>query len=531
MASEEELVAARRRHVEELVAVGAQAYPNDFQSDEAGRREVVEIANDEARRALLPGEGELPESAKRYPLYGRVTAKRGPFVVIATPYGTAQALARPENLSEPEAAQLKALDLADHIAVWGPLLKTKTGALTVKVERYRHLGKALLPPPDKWHGLADVEKRYRERYVDLFANPDVRAVFRARSLILSSLRSFLDERDFLEVETPILHSLLGGATARPFHTHHNALDIPLYLRVAPELYLKRLVVGGLDRVYEVARTFRNEGVSTRHNPEFTLLELYMAYATCDDLITLTEQLVRAVDARVRERFPQLTQNRPFTLSEPFARATMRETIARALAHKTERRSPWADALPPEDVGDEAAVEAAFTKMLGVKVAPDDRKLIVRAQSYGDRIAALFELVADPLLPALYRSADGSGSLPVFVTEHPVEVSPLARRNEQDPRFVDRFELFVEHREIANAFSELNDPDDQAERFRAQLDNKTRGDEEAMDFDHDYIRALQHGMPPTAGLGIGVDRFVMLLCGQPSIRDVLLFPLLKPEPAR
>lgn len=531
MASEEELIAARRRHVDALAAVGAQPYPNDFQADEDSRREVVAIANDELRRAQLPGEGELPDGAKRYALYGRVTAKRGPFVVIATPYGTAQALVRPENLSEPEAAQLKALDLADHIAVWGPLLKTKTGALTVRVERYRHLSKALLPPPDKWHGLADVEKRYRERYVDLFANPDVGAVFRARGLIVSALRHFLDGRDFLEVETPILHSLLGGATARPFHTHHNALDIPLYLRVAPELYLKRLVVGGLDRVYEIGRTFRNEGVSTRHNPEFTLLELYMAYATYDDLIALSEELIRVVDARVRERFPKLTENRPFTLGEPFARATMRETIARALAHAGEGRSPWAQVLAPEAVGDEAAVEAAFTKMLGVKVAPEDRKLIVNARSYGDRVAALFEMVADPILPALYRSKDGSHSLPVFVTEHPVEVSPLARRCESDPRFVDRFELFVEHREIANAFSELNDPDDQAERFRAQLENRTRGDEEAMDFDHDYIRALQHGMPPTAGLGIGVDRLVMLLCGQASIRDVLLFPLLKPEPPR
>jgi lysyl-tRNA synthetase class 2 len=270
-------------------------------------------------------------------------------------------------------------------------------------------------------------------------------------------------------------------------------------------------------------------VSTRHNPEFTLLELYMAYATYEDLITLTEELIRAVDGRVRERFPKLTEKRAFTLSEPFARATMRETIARGLAHTGEGRTKWSDVLAPDAVGDESAVEEAFTKMLAVKVAPEDRKLIVKARTYGDRIAALFEIVADPLLPQLYRSKDGSLALPVFVTEHPVEVSPLARRSDSDPRFVDRFELFLEHRELANAFSELNDPDDQAERFRAQLDNKARGDDEAMDFDHDYIRALQHGMPPTAGLGIGIDRFVMALCGQPSIRDVLLFPLLKPEP--
>jgi lysyl-tRNA synthetase class 2 len=531
MASEEELIAARRKHVEQLIAAGTTAYPNDFAGDDEARREVIAIANDEARRALLPGEGELPEGARRYPLYGRVMAKRGPFVVIATPYGSAQALVRPENLTPEEGAQLKALDLADHVAVVGPLLKTKTGALTVKAERYRHLGKAMLPPPDKWHGLADVEKRYRERYVDLFANPDVAAVFRARSAIVSAMREYLDARAFLEVETPMLHPLLGGATARPFHTHHNALDIPLYLRVAPELYLKRLVVGGLDRVYEIGRTFRNEGVSTRHNPEFSLLELYMAYATYEDLIRLTEELFVAIDARVRERFPALTQSRTFTMSEPFARATMRETIAKSLAVTGEQRSAWADVLTPEGVFDEAAVEAAFERMAGARMSQEDRKLVTRARSYGDRIAALFELVSDPLLPVIYRSKDGSTSLPVFVTEHPVEVSPLARRSDHDPRFVDRFELFVDHRELANAFSELNDPDDQAERFRAQLDNRTRGDEEAMDFDHDYIRALQHGMPPTAGLGIGIDRFVMALCGQPSIRDVLFFPLLKPEPAR
>lgn len=529
MASEEELVAARRRHIEALVQAGAQPYPNDFQAEEASRREVVAIANDEVRRAALPGEGEMPGDAKRYCLYGRVMAKRGPFIVIATPYGSAQALVRADVLPEDEAAQLKVLDLADHVAVWGPLLKTKTGALTVKGERYRHLGKALLPPPDKWHGLSDVEKRYRERYVDLFANPEVSQVFRARSAIVSAARQFLETRDFLEVETPILHPLLGGATARPFNTHHNALDIPLYLRVAPELYLKRLVVGGLDRVYEIGRTFRNEGVSTRHNPEFTLLELYMAYATYEDLLGLTEDLLRHIDGRVRERFPAFAEKRPFTLTEPFARVTMRKAIADALALGAEK-TRWASVLSPEGVVDATAVGNACEQMLS-QLPSDERKQIGRCHSYGERIFALFELVGEPHLAELYRSRDGSASLPVFITEHPVEVSPLARRNEKDNRFVDRFELFIEQREIVNAFSELNDPDDQAARFQAQLENRTRGDEEAMDFDHDYIRALQHGMPPTAGLGIGVDRLVMMLCNQPSIRDVLLFPLLKPEPPR
>jgi lysyl-tRNA synthetase class 2 len=530
VASEEELIAARRRHIERLQEAGTHPYPNDFRPDEEARRKVLAIANDEAERAKLPGEGELPNDAEQYSLYGRVMAKRGPFLVIQTPYGSAQALVRGEDLPPEDAAQFKVVDLADHVAVSGPLLRTRTGALTVKAVSYRHLAKALLPPPDKWHGLHDVEKRYRERYVDMFANPEVNQVFRARSLIVKSLRTFLDARGFLEVETPLLHPLLGGATARPFRTHHNALDIPLFLRVAPELYLKRLLVGGLDRVYEIGRTFRNEGVSARHNPEFTLLELYMAYANHEDLLELTEQLLRAVDAELTTRFPALTQGRPFDLAEPFARVTMREAIAFA-AERAGRDgvepTPWSAVLNRDVVQNADALQAACERMLPA-VAPEERKVLARCRSYGQRVEALFELIADPRLPHLYRSADGARALPVFVTEHPVESSPLARRNERDPRFVDRFELFIERREVANAFSELNDPDDQAARFRAQLENRERGDEEAMDFDHDYVRALQHGMPPAAGLGVGVDRLVMTLCNQPSIRDVLLFPLLKPE---
>jgi lysyl-tRNA synthetase class 2 len=397
--------------------------------------------------------------------------------------------------------------------------------------RYQHLSKALLPPPEKWHGLSDIEKRYRERYVDLTTNPEVADVFRARSLIVSSLRSFLDARGYLEVETPVLHPLLGGATARPFHTHHNTLDIPLYLRVAPELYLKRLVAGGIDRVYELGRTFRNEGVSTRHNPEFTMLEVYTAYVSYEDVAELVEAMLRDVDARVRAAFPKLTANQPFDMALAFARVPMRETIAAAVERSGQGAVPataWADVLTRASVFDEEALATACERMLP-RLAPDARKLIGGCRGYGERIAALFELVSEPALPQLYRSPDGAHALPVFVTEYPVEASPLARRNDQDPRFVDRFELFIEQREVCNAFNELNDPDDQAARFHAQLENRARGDEEAMDFDQDYIRALQHGLPPTAGLGVGIDRLVMLLCNQASIRDVLLFPLLKPEP--
>ena len=531
MASEDELIAARRRHAQALRDAGAHPYPNDFRADEARRKHVVALAQDEQGRAALPGEDELPPDAERFPLYGRVMAKRGPFLVIQTPYGSAQALVRSEALPPEQAAQLKVVDLADHIAVEGPLVRTRTGALCVRATSYRNLGKALLPPPEKWHGLHDVEKRYRERYVDLFANPTVAEVFRARSVIIAALRSFLDTREFVEVETPILQSLLGGATARPFRTHHNALDIPLYLRVAPELYLKRLLVGGFDRVYELGRTFRNEGVSTRHNPEFSMLELYMAYATDHDLLLLTEQMLVSVDEQLTARFPAFADGRDVMLRAPFARATMRQCIVlgaeREVAAAGEHKA-LAALITEAVVRDPDALASACERALP-DLRPEARKLLTRAISYGERVNAVFELLGEHLTD-VFRTADGAHSVPVFVTEHPVETSPLARRNELDPRFVDRFELYVDNKEVCNAFSELNDPDDQADRFQAQLDNRARGDEEAMDFDHDYVRALRHGMPPTAGLGVGIDRLVMTLCKQPSIRDVLLFPLLRPEHA-
>jgi lysyl-tRNA synthetase class 2 len=530
VASEEELIAARRKHAEALGAAGSSAFPNGFIGDDRLRREVVAIANDEQRRAALPGEAELPDDASPYPLYGRVLAKRGPFLVIQTPHGSAQALVRPENLPPSDAAQFELVDLADHVLVEGPLLRTRTGALTVKAQRYRHLGKALLPPPAKWHGLTDVEKRYRERYVDLFANPEVAEVFRARGQILSSLRHFLTSHDFLEVETPILQPLLGGATARPFHTHHNALDVPLYLRVAPELYLKRLLVGGFDRVFELGRMFRNEGVSTRHNPEFTMLEAYMAYATWESWIDLLQKMVRAVDAELRETFPRFATARSVDFQAPWAQVTMREAIAERLERAGRDDVPetrWSKSLSRAVVFDPAQLAHVVEATLPVLDEPT-RQAFSKHKSYGGYVYTLFELIAEPELPKLYRTASNAQAVPVFITEFPVEQSPLARKNDDDPQWVDRFELFAEGRELANAFSELNDPDDQAERFTQQLANRERGDEEAMDFDHDYIRALSHGLPPSAGLGVGIDRLVMALCGQSSIRDVLLFPLLKPE---
>ncbi|MBK8168784.1 MAG: lysine--tRNA ligase [Sandaracinaceae bacterium] len=532
VANEQELIAARKAHAQALAEQGVLPFPNDYRADEEKRREVLSIALSEEQRTALPDEASVPADADHFPLYGRVIAKRGPFLVIRTPYGDAQTLVRPELLSPEDAKVLAEVDLADHIAVEGPLMRTRTGALALRAVKYRHLGKALLPPPDKWHGLTDVEKRYRERYVDLFSNPDVAKVFRARSLIVKGLREFLDEEAFLEVETPLLHQMRGGAIAKPFHTHHNALDLPLYLRIAPELYLKRLVVGGFDRVYEIGRNFRNEGVSTRHNPEFTMLEYYMAYATYEDLMNMTEQMLKRIDQLLCTYYPEFVNDRSFALASRWERVPMRESIAHRIeraGHAPVAKTIWSAVLTREVIFDEAKLAAACDAMSS-KVDENTQKLLRKVRSNGERIFLLYELLVEPELTNLYRTDDGLQSLPVFITEYPFEVSPLARKNDKNPAYVDRFELFIEGREVANAFSELNDPEDQAERFRAQLTNRESGDEEAMDFDADYIRALSHGMPPAAGFGLGVDRLVMTLCNQPSIRDVLLFPLMRPPTA-
>ena len=550
MATEQELEQARRAHAQTL----SRAYPNDFRPDEATRQrriEAIAYCNDDAikgapeegetiegrdgafvitdRRRRLPQDDELTGEEPHYPLYGRVVAKRGPFIVIQTPHGRAQGFVpnKGADLDEASQQQLAELDIADHVAVEGPLIGTRRGDAAVKVFHYQHVGKALRPPPAKFHGLKDVEKRYRERYVDLFANPEVADVFRARTRIVSALRDFLDTRGFLEVETPMLHSLRGGATAKPFSTHHNALDMPLFLRIAPELYLKRLVVGGFDRVYEMGRNFRNEGVSTRHNPEFTMLEFYMAYATYIELMDLCEDLLRACDAAVRAEFgDRWMAERTFELDEPFVRKPMREAILDRLARSADLGATAFDATLSAEVLDDDAKLAAACET--AQVTPAERKLLDRCESRGERIYTLFELLAEPDLTRLYRTADDARSRPVFITDFPFEVSPLARKSDADPAFTDRFELFVEGREMVNAFSELNDPDDQASRFHAQLENRERGNDEAMDFDADYVRALMHGMPPAAGFGLGVDRLVMALCAQASIRDVLLFPLMRAE---
>jgi lysyl-tRNA synthetase, class II len=388
-------------------------------------------------------------------------------------------------------------DLGDIVGAAGTLFKTKTGELSVRCDSVRLLAKSLRPLPEKFHGMADQEQRYRQRHVDLITNPAARDVFVKRSLTVQAIREFFVARGFLEVETPMMHPIPGGATARPFATHHNALDMELYLRVAPELYLKRLVIGGLERVFEINRNFRNEGISTRHNPEFTMLEFYEAYANYEDLMALTETLLRDVAQRVCGTTTIVYQGETIDLSRPFERLTMAEAI--------QRHNPEYAAL---DLADIATLKRAL-QPFAAEVFDSDRAGILQLK--------LFEATTEDKLVQ-----------PTFIVAHPTDVSPLARANEADPTLTDRFELFITRREIANGFSELNDPEDQAARFAAQANAKEAGDEEAMYYDADYIRALEYGLPPTAGEGIGIDRLVMLLTDSASIRDVILFPQLKPE---
>lgn len=532
VATEQELKAIRAAQARRFEEHGASAFPAWSASEELerNRRDFVLTAQDPQRCAELPLESDIQPNAPVVLLYGRVMARRGPFLVLRTSHGDAQALLRSDHLPATAQALFAEVDLADHVAVRGHAMRTRTGAAALRATDLVHLSKALLPPPEKWHGLKDVEKRYRERYVDLFANPEVADIFRARSLIVRELRQALHERGFLEVETPLLHPVRGGALARPFGTHHNALDLSLYLRIAPELYLKRLLVGGLDRVFEIGRAFRNEGISTRHNPEFTILEAYQAYATFEQLMDSVEALLRRVDASLCQQFPRFATGRSFCLSEPWKRVSMRQSLidrgqrASILGIKT---TPWEGALQADVVMNGERL-ALVCKAIVAGLPEETQKSWAKTESYGACVFRLFEQLVEPELPRLYRNADATASLPTFITEYPAEESPLARRSDVDPAWVDRYELFVEGRELANAFTELNDPRDQAERFNEQLRQRSSGDDEAMDFDADYIRALEHGMPPAAGFGIGVDRLVMSLCNQASIRDVLLFPLLRPE---
>jgi lysyl-tRNA synthetase class 2 len=463
---------------------------------------------------------------------GRVVAMRGfgkaTFLRLRDRQGEMQLFCRSDSLGE-GFLRLQEVEVADFVEAEGLPMVTQKGELSIEPSMVRLLTKALRPLPEKWHGLTDVELRYRHRYVDLVANPEVKEIFVARSILVRELRRYLDDLGFLEVETPTMHTLIGGAAAKPFVTHHNALDMRLYMRIAPELYLKRLVVGGVDRVYELARCYRNEGISTRHNPEFTMLEAYRAYATYETLMDMTEDMLRKVDARLAaampEAYPRWMAARPFSLEEPFVRIPMKTAVLRALD-----RAGLAADVPHEIRKGTGRIKEWAAKSARAKSVDwsNFAKAMAKVDTDGEALFLAYEYLAEAFYAEDYRTKSGDKSVPVFTIDYPFEVSPLSRRKDSDPSLVDRFELFVHGREICNAFSELNDPVDQAGRFRDQVARRERGDEEAMDFDEDYIRALEHGLPPTAGLGMGIDRLAMTLTGQPSIRDVILFPLLRPE---
>jgi lysyl-tRNA synthetase class 2 len=418
------------------------------------------------------------------------------FVQMQDRKGRVQLYLRKDVLGEDLYSEFEDYDIGDIIGVSGQPFRTKTGELSIAVTEIRLLTKSLLPLPEKFHGLTDVETRYRQRYVDLIVSPDVREVFFKRSRIVALIREFMTRNDFLEVETPMMHPIPGGATAKPFATHHNALDMDLFLRIAPELYLKRLVVGGLDRVFEINRSFRNEGISVRHNPEFTMMEFYQAYATFEELMTFTEELLCHVAREVLGTLDFSYGGEPISFQRPWQRYTVKEAIL---------RYGDIDVKSLED----RDLAYAYAQSIGL-VLPEE-------VGYGRLITEIFEEVAESKLIQ-----------PTFITAYPTEVSPLSRKSDQDPEFVDRFEFFCAGREMANAFSELNDPRDQKERFLSQVAAKDKGDEEAHYMDEDYIRALEYGLPPTAGEGIGIDRLVMLLTDSPSIRDVILFPQLRKE---
>jgi lysyl-tRNA synthetase class 2 len=486
---ENEIIALRREKLTTLRE--GIAFPNDFKPDTfaADIREQYDNVDNEI----------LQTQKNTVKIAGRVMARRimgkASFIHLQDMTGKMQCYVRRDDLPEGVYADFKKWDIGDIIGLEGFVFMTKTEELSVHATSIRLLTKSIRPIPDKFHGLCDQELCYRRRYLDLIANPETRTLFQTRTKIINEIRGFLENRRFMEVETPMMHYIPGGAAARPFKTHHNALDMPLYLRIAPELYLKRLVVGGIDRVFEINRNFRNEGVSTRHNPEFTMLEFYQAYADYKDLMDLTEEMLRNIAVSVTGDANVKYQEHEIDFSKPFLRITLCDAILKYNADCT------------SEILNDINKARAF--------AESKKSQVKEGDALGKIQLEIFEkTVEDQLLQ------------PTFVTEYPAEVSPLSRKNDDNDFYVDRFELFIGGREIANGFSELNDPEDQAERFQAQVARKEAGDAEAMGYDEEYITALEYGLPPTAGEGIGIDRLVMIFTDSPSIRDVLLFPYMR-----
>ncbi|SHO48797.1 lysine--tRNA ligase [Desulfopila aestuarii] len=492
MSQDNQTLQQRREKAESLEELGVKLYSNRFKPANIVRDIVPKGENLQAE--------EHDQSAESFSIAGRIMSMRkfgkAAFCNLADRSGQIQIYLKKELLGDEEFEKFKKWDIGDIVGIEGTIFKTKVGELSVQAKAMTMISKSMRPLPEKWHGLTDVETRYRQRYVDLIVTPESRATFRKRVEIIRLVREYLNNLGFMEVETPMMQAVPGGATAKPFKTHHNALSMDLFLRIAPELYLKRLLVGGFERVFEINRNFRNEGLSTRHNPEFTMLEFYQAYATYEELMDLTEDMVSSICQAVNGSMEIQYQGTNVNLAPPWKRLTMDESLVEIAG------------IDPELLKDDQAV-LALAKEKGIKLEPQSGP--------GKAKTELFELLVEEKLID-----------PTFITSYPTEVSPLARRNEDDPTVTDRFELFITGRELANGFSELNDPVDQKERFEKQVADRGNDEEIHPEVDYDYIRALEYGMPSAAGEGIGIDRLVMLLADAPSIRDVILFPHLKPE---
>jgi len=493
---ESDQVVQRRANLEALKQLGVDPYPRRFE----GTTPISQLVSEHGAKTSE----ELGTAKVTTRIAGRILAIRtfgkAGFLQLSDGRERVQVYVRQDSVPALDFSVFRLLDLGDWVGVEGYLFRTKTNEFSVHVSSLQFLSKSLLPLPEKWHGLQDVETRYRQRYLDLIVNPDSRRVFEVRSRVVASIREFLITRGFLEVETPMMQAMAGGALARPFVTHHNALDMPLYMRVAPELYLKRLVVGGIDKVFEINRNFRNEGISTQHNPEFTMLEFYWSYADYDDLMTLTEEMLHQVAVTATGTDQVTFGEHAISLKPPFRRLSLREAAREAASRRL-----GVDVSASELRSRDSA--AALAARLGVEVAPSN--------GAGKITASIFEALCEAALIQ-----------PVFVYDFPTEVSPLSKQRNDDPDTVERFELYIGGFEVANAFSELNDPVEQRRRFEQQLVERKGGDEEAHGMDEDYIRALEYGLPPTGGEGIGIDRLVMVLTNSPSIRDVILFPLMR-----